>query len=135
MKKFTLSLLAVATLAIVGCNADKAMTKNQAATTTSTPATQTTQKETAQGIWIDVRGADEFATGHLVGAKNITPNDIAKQITAIAPDKTTQINLYCRSGRRAEVARTTLLNMGYQNVVNHGGFVDIKDNYLTSLDK
>lgn len=63
----------MATLAIVGCNADKAMTKNQA--TTSTPATQ---KETAQGIWIDVRGADEFATGHLVGAKNITPDNIAK---------------------------------------------------------
>ena len=35
------------------------------------------------------------------------------------------INLYCRSGRRAEAALTELKNAGYTNVTNHGGYEDL----------
>lgn len=94
-----------------------------------------TQKVMAQGIWIDVRGADEFATEHLVGANHVPVDDIANQIATITTDKNAQINLYCRVGRRADIARAKLLELGYQNVVNHGGFKDIKHSHITSLDK
>lgn len=81
----------------------------------------------AVGVWIDVRSAEEYADGHLQGALNITPDQIASHIEAIEPNKNAPINLYCRSGRRAEVARKTLLEMGHTNVVNHGGYQDLYD--------
>ncbi|MDO4897200.1 MAG: rhodanese-like domain-containing protein [Moraxella sp.] len=127
MKKSLFAILMVMGL-LGGCVAS-----NETANPQETQAQA--QKSVAQGIWIDVRGADEFATGHLVGASNITPDNIATQITTLTADKNTPINLYCRSGRRAEAVRSTLLELGYQNVINHGGFDDIKDKYLTSLDK
>lgn len=77
------------------------------------------------GVWIDVRSPEEFRAGHLPGALNITPQEIAAKITAVAPDKNRPVHLYCRSGRRAELARQTLLQMGYRHVVNHGAYQDL----------
>ncbi|MDO4250095.1 MAG: rhodanese-like domain-containing protein [Moraxella sp.] len=104
------------------------------ATDHAQPITPSAQKSIATGVWIDVRSADEFATGHITGANNLPIATISKDITAIAPNKSTPINLYCRSGRRAKLARTQLMQMGYQHVINHGGFDDIKSLYMTSLD-
>lgn len=81
-----------------------------------------------QGIWIDVRTADEYNNGHLPQAVNITHTQIAEQISQIAPDKNQAIHLYCQSGRRAEIARNVLLEMGYSNVTNHGGYADVLKN-------
>ena len=85
----------------------------------------------AQGIWIDVRSPSEFADGHVAGAVNIPVERLTQQIANISTDKTAPINLYCRSGRRAESAYNKLLEMGYQNVVNHGGFDELKNTYAT----
>ena len=81
-----------------------------------------------QGIWIDVRTADEYNNGHLPQAVNITHTQIAEQISKITPDKNQAIHLYCQSGRRAEIARNVLLEMGYSNVTNHGGYADVLKN-------
>ena len=43
----------------------------------------------------------------------------------LAQIKDAPINLYCRSGRRAEAALTELKNAGYTNVTNHGGYEDL----------
>ena len=82
-------------------------------------------KPKAKGVWIDVRTADEFNAGHLKGSLNIPVDKIASQIASVEPNKNAPINLYCRSGRRAETARQTLIGMGYTNVVNHGGYEDL----------
>ena len=87
--------------------------------------THQVQTEKAQGIWIDVHSAEEFRQGHLNGAINIAHTEIADRISQIAPDKNQPINLYCRSGRRAETALTELKNLGYKNVTNHGGYDDL----------
>ena len=52
-------------------------------------------------VLIDVRSADEFASGHLRGAVNIPHDRITDEIGSVAADKSTRIILYCRSGRRA----------------------------------
>ena len=92
-------------------------------------ASQTTQNmaqpEKAKGIWIDVRSADEFNAGHLQDAVNIPHDQILARIQAVSPDKNAPVNLYCRSGRRAETALTELKNAGYTNVTNHGGYEDL----------
>ena len=83
------------------------------------------QPEKAKGVWIDVRSAEEFNAGHLQGAVNIPHDKIIEGVKAIGSDKDAPINLYCRSGRRAETALTELKNAGYTNVTNHGGYEDL----------
>lgn len=83
------------------------------------------QPEKAKGVWIDVRSAEEFNAGHLQNAVNIPHDQILARIQAVSPDKNAPVNLYCRSGRRAEAALTELKNAGYTNVTNHGGYEDL----------
>lgn len=71
-------------------------------------------------VWIDVRTPEEFAAGHPEGALLIPHDQIASLISEQIPDKDADIQLYCRSGRRADVARDILLQMGYTRVTNHG---------------
>ena len=81
--------------------------------------------EKVKGVWIDVRSAEEFNAGHLQNAVNIPHDKIIEGVKALGSDKDAPINLYCRSGRRAEAALTELKNAGYTNVINHGGYEDL----------
>ena len=81
--------------------------------------------EKAKGVWIDVRSAEEFNAGHLQDAVNIPHDKIIDGVKALGSDKDVPLNLYCRSGRRAEAALTELKNAGYTNVINHGGYEDL----------
>lgn len=74
----------------------------------------------ANEVWIDVRTPEEYAAGHVRGALLMPHDQIAALVGAQVPDKDADIQLYCRSGRRADVARDTLLAMGYKKVTNHG---------------
>ena len=84
------------------------------------------QAAKAKGVWIDVRSPEEFGQGHLQGAINIPADQIGAKISSISPDKQAPVNLYCRSGRRAEAALQTLKQLGYNNVTNHGGYEDLR---------
>ena len=84
-----------------------------------------TQPAKAKGVWIDVRSTEEFKEGHLQGALNIPHDQIVDRIKSVSPDKNAPVNLYCRSGRRAEAALTELKKAGYTNVTNHGGYEDL----------
>ena len=75
-------------------------------------------------VLIDVRSAEEFASGHLQGAVNIPHDRITDEIGSVAADKYTRIILYCRSGRRADTALNALKTAGYENVTNYGGLED-----------
>ena len=86
-------------------------------------------KETTTGdtmtIWIDVRTAEEFAQGHIPGSINIPYEIIGSEIAGITRDVDKDIRVYCRSGRRSGVAMDTLRGMGYENVINEGGYEDL----------
>ena len=73
---------------------------------------------------IDVRTADEFASGHLEGAINIDveANDFATEIGKL--DTTGTYVVYCHSGRRAGIAKDQMTSMGFKNVTNAGGLQD-----------
>ncbi len=70
-------------------------------------------------IYIDVREPSEFAGGHIAGAINIPVGSIEDGATALASiDKNAEVVVYCRSGGRAENAKTQLEALGYTNVTN-----------------
>jgi len=72
--------------------------------------------------WIDVRTAEEYAAGHVTEAVNIPYEEIAGRVAEVTTDKDDLIYVYCRSGRRSGIAKKTLEDAGYRNVVNIGGF-------------
>ncbi|WP_233080572.1 rhodanese-like domain-containing protein [Rheinheimera soli] len=80
----------------------------------------------AQSLWIDVRTAEEYKAGHLEGAINIPYDELEQKITEISADKTADIQLYCRSGRRSGIALETLRSLGYSNATNAGAYEQLK---------
>ena len=71
-------------------------------------------------VLLDVRGADEFAAGHIPGAVNLDVNRIG-EIGAVVSDKDAPIYTYCLTGRRSGRAVAALRNAGDTNVKNIGG--------------
>ena len=78
------------------------------------------------GIWVDVRTAEEFGAGHVAGAVNIPYDEITDRIGEVASDKDATIYLYCRSGRRSGIALEALREAGYNNAVNVGGLEEAR---------
>jgi len=74
--------------------------------------------------WIDVRTAEEYATGHVDDAVNIPYEEITARIGEVTTDKDATLYLYCRSGRRSGIAAEALQQAGFVNVVNVGGLED-----------
>lgn len=81
-----------------------------------------------QPLIIDVRTADEYRAGHVQTAINIPYDEIAGRIAALAPDHDARIVLYCRSGRRSDIAEQALRQMGYRQIENKGGLNDMLQN-------
>ena len=75
-------------------------------------------------IILDVRRADEFATGHIPDAMNIANEDIGSADIPALPDKDQLILVYCRSGNRSKQAAQKLADLGYTNIVEFGGILD-----------
>lgn len=76
----------------------------------------------AGALLVDVRTPAEFALGHIEGALNIPHEQIGEGIGKLGLPKDRQIVLYCRSGRRSGLAQQTLTGLGYERVVNAGGY-------------
>ena len=71
-----------------------------------------------EAIWLDVRTPQEFSEGHVEPAINIPFEQISNRISEVTSDKTSEIILYCRSGKRASIAMDALQTLGYENVKN-----------------
>ena len=74
---------------------------------------------------IDVRSNQEYEEGHLDGAINISIYNIEKQIGNYVKNKTDIIILYCSSGGRSREAKRILENLGYEEVYNLKGGIDM----------
>ena len=80
----------------------------------------------AEALWIDVRSADEYNIEHVSAAVNIPYTEINGRIGEVTGDRDALIYVYCRSGRRSGIAKDSLEQAGYTNVVNLGGLEDAK---------
>jgi rhodanese-related sulfurtransferase len=67
-------------------------------------------------VIIDVREADEYAQGHIAGAKPLSCGILEKKVDQLIPDFSTPLVVYCSRGERGALAAEGLLRMGYQNV-------------------
>jgi len=73
-------------------------------------------------VVVDVRETEEFAVGHIPGAKHVPRSYLETRIEGIVPDRDTRIVLYCASGNRSAYgARTLVQDLGYTDVASMTG--------------
>lgn len=72
-------------------------------------------------VILDVRTAQEFASGHIPGAVLLPNETIGMEDILLLPDKDQLILVYCRSGNRSKQAAEKLAQLGYTNIVEFGG--------------
>lgn len=80
---------------------------------------------TAGGVLLDVRTKDEFESGHIKTAQNLSLQDIQSGIYP-AVDKTSPVYVYCRSGNRSSQARAILEGAGFSNVIDLGALTEVQ---------
>jgi len=78
---------------------------------------------------VDVRETEEFAAGHIPGAKHVPRGYLESRIEGAVPDRSQHVILYCASGNRsAYAARTLIDDLGYEHVESMlGGITLWKD--------
>ena len=75
---------------------------------------------------VDVRETEEFATGHLPGAKHVPRGYLESRIEGVVPDRSQRVVLYCASGNRSALAAKTLVDdLGYETVESMTGGITL----------
>lgn len=75
----------------------------------------------ADHLLLDVRTPEEFNSGHIAGAVNISVDELAQRLSEVPQDK--PVVLYCRSGNRSGQAAQILDQAGYTQIYDLGGIV------------
>lgn len=115
--KYILVLLTA--LLLGGCAAQP--TNNASYRQISMEEAVTMMAEETDYIILDVRRADEYASGHIPGAIHIANESIGTAEIPELPDKNQLILVYCRSGNRSKQASEVLAELGFTNVKEFGG--------------
>jgi len=77
-------------------------------------------------VIVDVRETEEYAAGHVPGAKHVPRGYLESRIEAAVPDRSQHIVLYCASGNRsAYAARTLIEDLGYGQVESMVGGITL----------
>ena len=93
---------------------------------TASGAVQLINREKA--VVIDVREADEFATGHIGGAKNVPLAQLEEKLPGLVKNKALPLILVCATGARAGRAVAVAKKLGYEQAqVMGGGLKSWKD--------
>ncbi len=72
-------------------------------------------------LLVDVRTPEEYERGAIPTAINIPHEVIDDRMLVEAPDKDTPMILYCKTGRRTQIAFDTLIQQGYTHVQQYKG--------------
>jgi rhodanese-related sulfurtransferase len=82
-----------------------------------------------QFILIDVRTEKEYLAGHIEKAIWIPRGFLEFKIQKVTSEPQSELILYCRAGSRSALSTETLIEMGFENVLNlQGGFKEWVNN-------
>lgn len=112
MKKMLLSVSAAVVIGVTmtGCSSS----------TSSSDTTIVNLELVPASTVIDVRTAEEFAGGHVKGARNLDVQNGDFEAALADLDKEAPYSVYCRSGNRSATAVEMMRNAGFTNVVDLG---------------
>lgn len=119
MEKIAIPVLLVLALVLTGVTnfAPKTTGYRQVTTEEAVNIMQTEENY----VILDVRTAQEFASGHIPGAVLLPNETIGTEDIPLLPDQDQLILVYCRSGNRSKQAAEKLAQLSYTNIVEFGG--------------
>lgn len=82
-------------------------------------ATQLINRQDA--LVLDVRSAEEYAKGHILGAKNLPLADLERRAAELDKHKAKPVIVHCENGNRSTSALPLLRKHGFASVVNLAG--------------
>ncbi len=68
-----------------------------------------------KAVVVDVCGADEFAAGHVAGAKNVPLGELEAKLASVVKNKNNPLILVCASGMRSKRAVAVAKKLGFEN--------------------
>jgi rhodanese-related sulfurtransferase len=74
-----------------------------------------------KAVVVDVCEPEEFAAGHVVGAKNVPLSQLEAKLPGVVKNKATPIVLVCASGMRSGRALATAKKLGFENIHSLSG--------------
>ncbi|HYF18748.1 MAG TPA: rhodanese-like domain-containing protein [Ramlibacter sp.] len=81
-----------------------------------------------KAVVVDVREAEEFATGHIGGARNVPVNQLEQRLPEVVKNKALPVLLVCPNGTRANRSLAIAKKLGYDKAqVLAGGLQAWKD--------
>ncbi len=86
-----------------------------------TPAAAVQKINREKAVVIDVCEAQEFAAGHLGGAKNIPLDQLEQKLPGMVKNKALPLILVCQSGARSGRAVAIAKKLGYADAQSIGG--------------
>jgi rhodanese-related sulfurtransferase len=129
MKKLNKILIVVAALFTVSiataCNSAQTTNSNSESTAIVSDSTKPSDTKTSGKIIVDVRTIEEWnGDGHANCSVNIPLSDLSTKIEDLK--KYQEITLVCRSGNRANTAKSMLEEAGLKNITNLGAWENIQ---------
>ena len=86
-----------------------------------TPARAVQLINREKAVVIDVCEAEEFAAGHVTGAKNVPVSQLEERLPTVVKNKALPVVLVCASGARANRAVGIAKKLGYDNAQARAG--------------
>ncbi|MDR3452927.1 MAG: rhodanese-like domain-containing protein [Rhodoferax sp.] len=74
-----------------------------------------------RAVVVDVSEPEEFAAGHIGGAKNVPFGQLEKKLTETVKNKTLPVILVCATGTRSNRALAAVKKLGYEQAQALGG--------------
>lgn len=74
-------------------------------------------------LLLDVRTEEEFAGGHIEGARLLPVQELGQRLAELEPHRRDTVIAYCRSGHRSGVAAAMLHARGYRALNMTGGII------------
>uniref|UniRef100_UPI004048D2C4 rhodanese-like domain-containing protein n=1 Tax=Limnohabitans sp. TaxID=1907725 RepID=UPI004048D2C4 len=74
-----------------------------------------------KAVVLDVCEPDEFARGHVIGAKNLPLGQLEDKLPQVVKNKSAHVIMVCQVGARSARAAATARKLGYENVQSLSG--------------
>ena len=75
----------------------------------------------SDALIVDLRGAEDYAKGHILGARNIPLAEVERRAAELDKYKANPLILHCGDGNRADGAMAALRAKGFGSVHNLSG--------------
>ncbi len=121
MKSVILFLLFFAPIALVACDQEQAGAKVGVQDISRDEFVSNPPRD---AIILDVRTQKEFDAGHIPQAILIPYDELSSRVSELGSETDRPIVVYCKSGRRAGIASTTLTEAGFTRILHLEGDMD-----------